>query len=63
MYVHIHMSKNMHIYVYIYIYIYVCCRLKEKKNFRIGRPMKRFVFFSFIYFVLTYVLYVCMFLA
>ena len=33
--------------------IYVCCRSKEriKIYFKIGRSMKRFVFFEFIYFV------------
>ena len=43
--------------------MYICCRSKEriKIYFRIGRSTKRFVIFSFIYFVLTYVLYMCMF--
>ena len=50
-------------FCFIYIYIYVCCRSKEriKMYSRIGRSMKRFVFFKFIYFVLTYVLYMYMF--
>ena len=53
-----------YIYIYIYIYIYfkynVCCRSKERIRiyFKIGRSTKRFVFFEFIYFVLTYVLYI-----
>ena len=40
-----------------------CCRSKEKIKiyFKIGRSTKRFVFFEFSYFVLTYVLYMCMF--
>ena len=40
-----------------------CCRSKERIRmyFKIGRSTKRFVFFEFIYFVLTYVLYICMF--
>ena len=40
-----------------------CCRSKERIRiyFKIRRSMKRFVFFEFIYFVLTYVLYICMF--
>ena len=29
--------------------------------FKIGRSTKRFIFFEFIYFVLAYVLYICMF--
>ena len=32
-----------------------------KIYFKIGRSTKRFVFFEFIYFVLTYILYICMF--
>ena len=46
---------NRFIYIYIYIYIY--------NYIKIRRSTKRFVFFEFIYFVLTYVLYICMFLA
>ena len=42
-----------------------CCRSKERIRiyFKIGRSTKRFVFFEFIYFVLTYMLYIyiCMF--
>ena len=59
------------LYIYIYIYmcvcvcvcVCVCCSSKEriKIYFKIGRSTKRFVFFKSIYFVLTYVLYMCMF--
>ena len=40
-----------------------CCRSKERIRiyFKIGRSTKRFVFLELIYFVLTYVLYTCMF--
>ena len=39
----------------MYVYINVCCRSKEriKKYLKINRSTKRFVFFEFIYFVLT----------
>ena len=45
------------------ILVYVCCRSKERTEiyFKIGRSMKRFVFFEFIHFELTNVLYMCMF--
>ena len=48
----------------IYIYKDGCCRSKERirKCFKIRRSTKR-LFFEFIYFVLTYVLYICMFVA
>ena len=50
-------------YIIIYIYINVGCRSKERIRiyFKIGKSTKRFVFFEFIYFVLTYMLYICMF--
>ena len=40
-----------------------CCRSKEKIRiyFKIGRSTNRFVLIGFIYFVFTYVLYICMF--
>ena len=41
----------MCVYIYIYIYVYL----------KIGRSTKRSVFCEFIYFVLTYVLYIYMF--
>ena len=46
-----------YIYIYIYIYIYKdgCCGSKERIRIYLK---KRFVFFQFIYFVLTYVLYI-----
>ena len=52
-------------YIYIYIYIYKdgCWKSKERIRiyFEIKRSTKRFLFFGFIYFVLAYVLYICMF--
>ena len=49
--------------MYIYIYKDGCCRSKERIRiyFKIRRSTKRFVFFEFIYLILTYVLYICMF--
>ena len=37
-----------------------CCRSKERMRiyFKIGRSMKRFLFFEFIYFILIYVIYI-----
>ena len=53
------------VFIYIYIYIYKdgCCWSKERIRlyFKMGRSTKRFVLFEFIYFVLIYVLYLCMF--
>ena len=46
MLVHTHTHTHTHTHIYI---------------FKIGRSTKRFVFFEFIYFVLTYELYICMF--
>ena len=48
------------------LYLYFrdgCCRSKESIRiyFKIGKSTKRFVYFELIYFVLTYVLYICMF--
>ena len=42
--------------LYIYIYEDDCCRSKERIRiyFKVRRTTKRFVFFEFIYFVLTY---------
>ena len=39
-----------------------CCRSKEriKMYFKMGRSTKRLVFFEFIYFIQTYMLYMCM---
>ena len=56
-------DKQTYIYIYIYIYINVCWRTKEriKIYFKIGRSTKTLVFFKFIYFILTYVLYMYMF--
>ena len=50
-------------YIYEIIYKNGCCRSKERIRiyFKIRRYTKRFVYFKFIYFVLTYVLYICMF--
>ena len=45
-------DPRIYIYMYIYIYIYI-----SKKRW----STKRFVFFEFIHFDLTYVLYICMF--
>ena len=47
----------------MYIYKVGCCGSKERITiyFKIGRSTKRFVFFEFIYFILTYVLYIRMF--
>ena len=47
------------IYIYIYIYEDGCCRSKERMRiyFKIERTTKIFVFFEYIYFVLTYVGY------
>ena len=55
----------MNNYIYIYIYKDSCCRSKERIRIysKRGRSTKRFVFFEFIYFVLTFVLYMCMFTA
>ena len=61
-----HKAFLMGYFVYIFIYIYMCkdgcCRSKERMRiyFKIRMSTKRFVFFRFIYFVLTYVLYICM---
>ena len=51
------------LFVNIWIYINACCKSKERTKlyFKIGRSTKRFVFFESIYFVLTYLLYMCMF--
>ena len=49
--IHTHTHTHTHIYKYIY----------KDTYFKIRRSTKRFVFFEFIYFVLTYVLYICMF--
>ena len=46
------------------VYIYnVSCWSKQRIEicFKIERSMKGFAFFEFVYFVLTYVLYTCMF--
>ena len=47
----------------IYIYKDGCCRSKERIRiyFKIRRSTKRFVFFEFINFVLTYMLYMYIF--
>ena len=56
------LSLSFSLSLSIYIYIYVWCRSKERIKIYIRRrSTKRFVFFKFIYFVLTYVLYMCMF--
>ena len=51
---------SLSLYIYIYIYKDGCCRSKERIKIysKIRRPTKRFVFFEFIHFILTYV---CMF--
>ena len=53
-YISIYLSIYLYIYIYIYIYIYTnfCCWSKEKIKiyFKIGRFMKIFLFFEFIYF-------------
>ena len=49
-YCHYYICTHTHTHTHIYIYI-----------FKIGRSTKRFAFFEFIYFVLTYVLFICMF--
>ena len=46
-YIYIYIYRDIHIYIYIYIY------------FKIRWSIERFVFFEFIYFVLTYVLCTC----
>ena len=43
--------------------VVVGLKKKIRIYFKIRTSTKRFVFFEFIYFVLTYVLYICMFLA
>ena len=50
-------------FIYIYIYKDGCCRSKERIRIyiKIRRSTKRLVFFECIYFVLTYVLYICVF--
>ena len=59
------MPTSIYTYIYICTYIYEdgCCRSKERIRiyFKIRSSTKRFVFFEFIYFVLTNVLYICMF--
>ena len=47
----------------MYIYKDGCFRSKERIRiyFEIRRSTKRFIFFKFINFVLTYMLYMCMF--
>ena len=44
------LSLSLSIYIYIYIYKDGCCRSKERIRiyFKIGRSMKRFVFFESI---------------
>ena len=57
----LHTHTHTHTYIYKYIYIKdVCCRSKERIRIylKIRRSTKRFVCFWFIYFVLTYVLYI-----
>ena len=44
---------------YSLIYIYVCVCI----YFKIRRSMKRFVFFELIHFVLTYMLYIYMYVS
>ena len=58
-------EKSLETYLMILIYKEGCCRSIERIRiyFKIRRSMRRFVFFEFIYFVLTYVLYICLFLA
>ena len=60
---HSYIYIYIYIYIYTYIYIYVYCRSKEriKIYFKIGRSTKRFVFFWFIYFDLSYLLHTYMF--
>ena len=63
MYIHIQINKLFGVHIYMCIYKDGCCRPKERIRiyFKISRSTKRFVFFKFIYFVLTYRLYICMF--
>ena len=62
-YIFIHICICIWIYIPIYIYMYGGCRGKEQIRIylKIRRSTRRFVFFEFIYLVLAYVLYICMF--
>ena len=55
------MYVYMRLHIYIYIMFVVDPKKEEKYIFKTGRSTKRFVFFEFIYIVLTYVLHTCTF--
>ena len=57
-YTHTHTHTHTHIYIYIYIYNYV---YEEKYNLKWEDPRRDLYLLNF--FVLTYVLYMCMFSA